>query len=113
MITEKDLQDAIAECQGERKPNANTCIKLAAYFTIYDHLFPKEADFYIQTQRLGETFDRKNRHALFPAQDMIDIADIAAHGMCKDLSLDIQLSHTPFDSSDKHILQPLGRSAAL
>lgn len=44
MITEKDLQDAIAECQGERKPNANTCIKLAAYFTIYDHLFPKKAE---------------------------------------------------------------------
>jgi len=44
LITEKDLQDAIAECQGERKPNANTCIKLAAYFTIYDHLFPKEAE---------------------------------------------------------------------
>ena len=44
MITEKDLQNAIAECQGERKPNANTCIKLAAYFTIYDHLFPQKAE---------------------------------------------------------------------
>ena len=44
MITERDLQDAIAECQGERHPNANTCIKLAAYFTIYDHLYPKQAE---------------------------------------------------------------------
>ena len=44
MITERDLQDAIAECQGERHPNANTCIKLAAYFTIYDHLFPTQAE---------------------------------------------------------------------
>ena len=44
MITEKDLKDAIAECQGERNPNANTCIKLAAYFTIYDHLFPDHAE---------------------------------------------------------------------
>jgi hypothetical protein len=44
MITEKDLQDAIAECQGERKPNASTCIKLAAFFTIYDHLYPKQAE---------------------------------------------------------------------
>ena len=44
MITERDLQDAIAECQGERRPNANTCIKLAAYFTIYDHLYPKKAE---------------------------------------------------------------------
>lgn len=41
MITEKDLQNAIAECQGERHPNANTCIKLAAYLTIYEHLYPK------------------------------------------------------------------------
>lgn len=44
MISEKDLKDAIAECQGERHPNANTCIKLAAYFTIYEHLFPKQAE---------------------------------------------------------------------
>jgi len=44
VITERDLQEAIAECQGERNPNANTCIKLAAYFTIYDHLYPKQAE---------------------------------------------------------------------
>lgn len=42
MITEKDLQEAIAECQGERYPNANTCIKLAAYLTIQEHLFGKQ-----------------------------------------------------------------------
>lgn len=38
MITEKDLQEAIAECQGERNPNANTCIKLAAYYTILNNM---------------------------------------------------------------------------
>ncbi len=38
MITEKDLQSAIAECMGERSPNANTCIKLAAYYTILNEL---------------------------------------------------------------------------
>ena len=42
MITEKDLCEAIAECQGIRNPNASTCIKLASYFTIQDHLFPQE-----------------------------------------------------------------------
>lgn len=42
MITEKDLLEAIAECQGERNPNANTCIKLAAFYTIRDHLFPHD-----------------------------------------------------------------------
>lgn len=54
MISEKDLQDAIAECQGERHPNANTCIKLAAYFTIYDHLYPKQAEA-VEPQTIFET----------------------------------------------------------
>lgn len=40
MITEKDLQEAIAECEGQRDPNANTCIKLAAFYTIRNELFP-------------------------------------------------------------------------
>ena len=38
MITEQDLQEAIAECQGTRNPNANTCIKLAAYYTILNQM---------------------------------------------------------------------------
>lgn len=41
MITEQDLRQAIAECQGERNPNANTCIKLAAYYTILDNIKDK------------------------------------------------------------------------
>lgn len=40
MITEHDLQEAIAECEGQRNPTANTCIKLAAFYTIKQHLFP-------------------------------------------------------------------------
>lgn len=40
MITEQDLQAAIAECQGERHPNSGTCIKLAAFLTIREHLYP-------------------------------------------------------------------------
>lgn len=39
MITEKDLQEAIAECEGQRNPNASTCIKLAAFYTIKQHMF--------------------------------------------------------------------------
>lgn len=46
MITEHDLQEAIAECQGQRNPNASTCIKLAAFYTIRKELFGegKEAE---------------------------------------------------------------------
>lgn len=42
MITEKDLLQAIAECQGQRNPNANTCIKLASYYTILNQLKESE-----------------------------------------------------------------------
>lgn len=42
MITRTDLESAIAECQGERNPNANTCIKLAAFLTIQRELFGEE-----------------------------------------------------------------------
>lgn len=41
LITENDLLSAIAECQGERNPNANTCIKLAAYYTILENIQDK------------------------------------------------------------------------
>lgn len=39
MITEQDLQEAIAECIGVPHPNANTCIKLAAFYTIKRELY--------------------------------------------------------------------------
>lgn len=39
MITEQDLREAIAECLGQREPNANTCIKLAAFYTIRREMF--------------------------------------------------------------------------
>ena len=42
MITEHDLQEAIAECEGERNPNANTCLKLAAFYTIKQHMYPDD-----------------------------------------------------------------------
>ncbi len=38
MIKEEDLIEAIAECQGEKNPNANTCMKLAAYYTILNNI---------------------------------------------------------------------------
>ena len=42
MITEQDLQAAIAECEGQRNPTSSTCIKLAAFYTIRDNMYPKE-----------------------------------------------------------------------
>lgn len=42
MITVADLDAAIAECQGERNPNANTCIKLAAFYTIKKEMYSEK-----------------------------------------------------------------------
>lgn len=39
MITERDLNEAIAECQGVVRPTSNVCLKLASYLTIKDHMF--------------------------------------------------------------------------
>lgn len=42
MIRIEDLQEAIAECEGIRNPNANTCIKLASFYTILNQMQTKE-----------------------------------------------------------------------
>ena len=42
MIYEKDLDEAIAECQGVRNPDASTCMKLAAFYTIKQYMFGSE-----------------------------------------------------------------------
>lgn len=42
MITEQMLIEAIAECQGEREPDARTCYKLAAFYTILNEMRGKE-----------------------------------------------------------------------
>lgn len=44
MITEKELHEAIAECQGQRNPNASTCMKLASFYTILDHMKEPEVE---------------------------------------------------------------------
>ena len=44
LILEQDLREAIAECQGKRNPDANTCIKLAAYFTILQNMYPEQKE---------------------------------------------------------------------
>ena len=44
MITEQDLNEAIAECEGQRNPNSNTCLKLAAFYTIKDKMYPDKGD---------------------------------------------------------------------
>lgn len=58
MITKQDLLESIAECQGTRNPNANTCLKLAAFYTILDHMEDDSAT--------DVTSEKQNRRT-FPA----------------------------------------------
>ncbi len=44
MITKDDLQAAIAECEGVRNPTSSTCMKLAAFYTIKDKMYPEKND---------------------------------------------------------------------
>lgn len=54
LITRSDLLDAIAKCQGQKNPNANTCIKLAAYYTILDHTPEEKFDYSYADEPLSE-----------------------------------------------------------
>lgn len=55
MITETELREAIAECQGQRNPNAQTCIRLAAYYTILEHTLSGGYSFSNKTEYTNDT----------------------------------------------------------
>lgn len=57
MITEKDLKEAILECQGVRNPTADTCIKLASYFTIKDAMFGEKVQYSQQPPKDTDTIN--------------------------------------------------------
>lgn len=82
MIREDDLLDAIAECQGSRNPNAQTCIKLAAYYTILDNIrkpdnhtqqpipfIPDYSYSYKSDTEFGKLIEEKAPDEIFPIMD--------------------------------------------
>lgn len=84
MITEHDLQEAIAECQGARNPNASTCIKLAAFLIIQKEMYGEKEpvpqysfdtqpsdgtiEYYSDTE-FGELIEGKKQKDIFPIID--------------------------------------------
>ena len=57
MISEKELNEAIAECQGARNPNASTCIMLAAFLTIKREMYGSdESDYSFATEPKAEKY---------------------------------------------------------
>lgn len=63
MITQHDLDTAIAECQGKQNPDSKTCIMLAAFYTIKREMFG-DAE---KIQYLDQSF------APAPVRNMVEI----------------------------------------
>lgn len=80
MITRRDLLSAIETCQGQKNPNANTCIKLAAYYTILDHT-PEDNGYSYASQPSNSEFMR-----LIKGQNMDDVL-LAIDDMMEELQV--------------------------
>ena len=72
LITRSDLLDAIEKCQGQKNPNASTCIKLAAYYTILDHTPEEKFDYSYANEPLSEfknVVNRKSNESVMSVMD--------------------------------------------
>ena len=77
MIKESELREAIAECQGERNPNANTCIKLAAYYTILNNMISEETPSYSRSEAPLQAYDSGSEFSnVIRGRDMSEVLDI-------------------------------------
>ena len=65
MIKEQDLREAIAECEGIRNPNSNTCIKLAAYYTILNNLYPSKSEMSMPIPEPVYSYENKSEGVKF------------------------------------------------
>lgn len=79
MITEKELNDAIAKFEQVEDPNSNTCIALAAFYTVRDHLYPDNGkysydysgpcDNYSSDTEFGQLMSTKSPSSIMPVID--------------------------------------------
>lgn len=76
MITEKDLQEAIAECEGVRNPNASTCMKLAAFYTIKKELFGHHTESYSYAPPPAQTTEYRSDTEFGKIISGVDISEV-------------------------------------
>ena len=88
MIRREELDEAIAECQGERNPNANTCMKLAAYYTIKNEMYGQDIGYSYATEpkttidyqgetEFAELIKGKNINDIMPViEDLVETVKI-------------------------------------
>ncbi len=86
MITERDLQEAIAECQGVRNPTSSTCIKLAAYLTILNSM-KEEPEQTTPLRSAGYSFAPapENASAIIPASGDSEFSRLIAGRKVEDV----------------------------
>lgn len=76
MIRESELREAIAECQGERNPDAKTCIKLAAYYTILNNM-TEEMPSYSRSEAPLQAYDSGSEFSeVIRGRDINEVLDI-------------------------------------
>lgn len=74
MITRKDILDAIAKCQEQKNPSSNTCIKLAAYYSILDHMLESEHSYSSRqtSEYLDIVRDKSKERVLLIMNELMD-----------------------------------------
>jgi len=60
LIKQEELEEAIAQCQGVINPNSSTCLKLASYLTIRDHMFGGKTEERVETPQNSYSFSNGN-----------------------------------------------------
>ncbi len=82
MITEQDLQEAIAECQGVRNPNASTCMKLAAFLIIQKEMYGKKdeglAQVYASVPTRGYSYDDSPRESVIEYESDTEFSNVVS-----------------------------------
>ena len=78
MITKKDLEAAIAECQGKREPNAKDCMMLAAFYTIKNEMFgsSEKAEYSYAPAPVRNTIEMNSESEFARAVDGKSVEDV-------------------------------------
>lgn len=73
MITQKEVQDAITQCLNEKNPNANTCMKLAAFMIINERFNGGKQEDYSGDSEFASIVKDKSQSAVYGVfSDLLD-----------------------------------------
>ena len=76
MITMQDLNEAIAECQGQPHPTSATCIKLAAFLTIKQSMESPPDSIHPPVMQLASTESKTEFERAIDGLPMDEVIDL-------------------------------------